>query len=81
MTTEAEWTRLENATQEDIANSKGFYHFTGAAWENADQTVYLNKAAPVEDIYDIAMGGLVEALSYTDDKEAIKFFAGLGVRA
>lgn len=77
MTDRELFTEAENAAS--AAKGKEFYQFTMAAWENAMDTVYVEKEAPEADLYKIALRTLEMLLGDTDDAEAQKFFVNLGV--
>ncbi|TFH44609.1 MAG: hypothetical protein E4H01_10740 [Lysobacterales bacterium] len=79
MTSKTEWLAIEAATR-DAYPAVDFTEFTAGAWENADCTVYLEKAAQESEIFDIALGSLSGLLADSKNTEAHDFFTALGVK-
>lgn len=71
----AEWNSLCAA-----AEAAGFYQFTMSAEENAQFTIYVEKAAPESEFADMCLGSLEALLCDSDDTAAAAFFKSQGVR-
>lgn len=70
-----DWHKLDAAAQE-----AGFYQFTMGAEENASDTVYVEKAAPVEEFAELCFGSLEMLLADSGDAAAHAFFRAHGIR-
>lgn len=65
---------------ESIGNASAHYQFTMCAYENAAETVYVEKTVPENQLGEMFINSLGNLLAYSDDKAAQTFFANLGVR-
>jgi hypothetical protein len=69
------WYELDRAAQ-----AEGFYQFTMAAEENANETIYVEKAATEDQLAELCFGSLEYLLCYSDDAVAHAWFKARGVR-
>lgn len=71
----AEWNKLCTA-----AEAAGFYQLTMSAEDNAQYTVYVEKAAPESEFAAQCLGSLEGLLCDCEDEAALAFFKSHGVR-
>jgi hypothetical protein len=69
------WYELDRAAQ-----AEGFYQFTMAAEENANEAIYVEKAATEDQLAELCFGSLESLLCYSADAAAHAWFKARGVR-
>jgi hypothetical protein len=69
------WYELDRAAQ-----SEGFYQFTMAAEENANETIHIEKAATEDQLAELCFSSLEGLLCDSDDEAARVWFKTRGVR-
>jgi hypothetical protein len=69
------WYELDRAAQ-----AEGFYQFTMAAEENANETIYVEKAATEDQLAELCFGSLECLLCDSADAAAHAWFKARGVR-
>ena len=69
------WYELDCAAQVE-----GFYQFTMAAEENANETIFVEKAATEDQLAELCFSSLEGLLCYSKDEAAHAWFRARGVR-
>ena len=69
------WYELDRAAQ-----AEGFYQFTMAAEENANETIFVEKAAKEDQLAELCFSSLESLLCDSDDKAAHAWFKARGMR-